>query len=449
MDSGESIHHMYSRFTSLINQLKGLGKTLPSTELNRKILRTLPKEWLPKRTAIDEAKDLQILSVDELIGSLMSYEHVIQQVARDDNKRARNLAFKSQTFDCDSDSEANIDFEKEFALVSRKFHQMLKYKNEQKKPRRCDTESFNSYDHNQSISQDRLLVQQTRVSNAGTQEKEPQACYKCGKNGHIRAKCPRSSKSKERRIVATWSDCESRSDIDKINEEAYMAFSIETEIGTSITNQELSLKSDHIEVQPYAESSKVNSENFLYVLKNLEDECRSLKIKCCCLQEEVRKKAADVVNLTRTIELNNIKFVELQRENDVLRMDKDRLYKLLEHKSLSAPSFGSKSNIISTFKEPTKAIKHLVSRAQSHYAKIVSRNHSSSNISHKHNRTKYDKKRTTFRSSSSHHISYNRAGLLNCSACLQPGHVCQYRYVYSRHWKPILKQVWVRKKTNI
>ncbi|CAI0423083.1 unnamed protein product [Linum tenue] len=82
MFSAKSIYEMYKRFNDLINRFKGLGKPFSSKELVRKLLRSLPCEWMPKRTAIEEARDLNTLSVERLIGSLLSHEEVVNQMNR-------------------------------------------------------------------------------------------------------------------------------------------------------------------------------------------------------------------------------------------------------------------------------------------------------------------------------------------------------------------------------
>ncbi|GAV62252.1 DUF4219 domain-containing protein/UBN2 domain-containing protein, partial [Cephalotus follicularis] len=68
------ISDMFTRFTTIINSLKNLGKSYPNQELVRKILRCLPKSWTPKVTAIEEAKDLSALPLEQLLGSLMTHE---------------------------------------------------------------------------------------------------------------------------------------------------------------------------------------------------------------------------------------------------------------------------------------------------------------------------------------------------------------------------------------
>ncbi|RVW92837.1 Serine/threonine-protein phosphatase 7 long form-like [Vitis vinifera] len=62
------------RFLVIVNELEALGKTYTEVEKVMKILRSLPKKWETKVTAIQEANDLTKLSLEELIGSLMTYE---------------------------------------------------------------------------------------------------------------------------------------------------------------------------------------------------------------------------------------------------------------------------------------------------------------------------------------------------------------------------------------
>ena len=74
MEPNESIKCMYTRFTDIINGLKSLGKSYTNSELVRKILRSLPRTWEAKVTAIQEARDLNTLPLEELLGSLMTHE---------------------------------------------------------------------------------------------------------------------------------------------------------------------------------------------------------------------------------------------------------------------------------------------------------------------------------------------------------------------------------------
>ncbi|KAK2976834.1 hypothetical protein RJ640_029720 [Escallonia rubra] len=62
----ESMNKMYSRFTLITNGLSLLGKVYPKKEMVRKVFRSLPKRWQAKHTAIQEAKDLNVLKLEEL-----------------------------------------------------------------------------------------------------------------------------------------------------------------------------------------------------------------------------------------------------------------------------------------------------------------------------------------------------------------------------------------------
>lgn len=65
---------MIPKFTNIVNGLEALGKTYKESEKVMKILRLLPSKWDAKVTTIQEAKDLTKLPLEELIGSLMTYE---------------------------------------------------------------------------------------------------------------------------------------------------------------------------------------------------------------------------------------------------------------------------------------------------------------------------------------------------------------------------------------
>ncbi|XP_075083448.1 uncharacterized protein LOC142167188 [Nicotiana tabacum] len=74
MKEDESIQEIHTRFTFIINDLHSLGEIIPTNKLIRKILSVLPGSWESKVNDITEAKDLQKLTIDELIGNLKTYE---------------------------------------------------------------------------------------------------------------------------------------------------------------------------------------------------------------------------------------------------------------------------------------------------------------------------------------------------------------------------------------
>ena len=119
MKPSETIGDMYTLFTDVINSLKGLDKSFSDFELVNKILRSLPKSWDPKVTAIQEMKDLNNFPLEELIGSLMTYEMTLLEHFEPDEhlnhlpKNRKDMALKSQEdhlkgISSDEDSDNDI-----------------------------------------------------------------------------------------------------------------------------------------------------------------------------------------------------------------------------------------------------------------------------------------------------------------------------------------------------
>ena len=87
---------MCTRFMDIVNTLRVLGNTFSNSEKVKKIIRSLPKEWRPKRTTIEEVKNLNTLPLDDLIGSLISYEKNLAAEERvwGEEKRHCSQSFK-------------------------------------------------------------------------------------------------------------------------------------------------------------------------------------------------------------------------------------------------------------------------------------------------------------------------------------------------------------------
>ncbi|GAV67663.1 UBN2 domain-containing protein, partial [Cephalotus follicularis] len=99
-------------FTNITNALQSLDKTYSNTELVRKILRCLPRSWLPKVTVIEEAKNLSILPLEDLLGSLMTHELTMQKRVDDEEKEKKKkkvIALKSSTNEESDDDEDDDD----------------------------------------------------------------------------------------------------------------------------------------------------------------------------------------------------------------------------------------------------------------------------------------------------------------------------------------------------
>jgi len=94
MGDRETVMEMYTRFSQITNELKSMGKSFTTEELVRKIPRFLPHSWEAKVTAIKEAKDMNKITLDELVGNLQTYELRRNSQQKEETKKDRGIALK-------------------------------------------------------------------------------------------------------------------------------------------------------------------------------------------------------------------------------------------------------------------------------------------------------------------------------------------------------------------
>ncbi|GJT43729.1 zf-CCHC domain-containing protein [Tanacetum coccineum] len=117
----ETIDSGFTRFNTIMTSLKSLDPGYLSKNHVRKFLRALPLKWRAKVTAIEEAKDLATLPLDELIGNLKVYEIDLDNNgvgSKTTKEKVKSLALKvkvtrEQTSD-DSNSHGGSDEENSF-----------------------------------------------------------------------------------------------------------------------------------------------------------------------------------------------------------------------------------------------------------------------------------------------------------------------------------------------
>ena len=74
MKETEGVSDYITRVQTVVNQLKGNGETLTDARVVEKILRSLTENFENVVCAIEESKDLENVTVDELAGSLEAHE---------------------------------------------------------------------------------------------------------------------------------------------------------------------------------------------------------------------------------------------------------------------------------------------------------------------------------------------------------------------------------------
>ncbi|GJX32802.1 zf-CCHC domain-containing protein [Tanacetum coccineum] len=276
----ETINSGFTRFNAIMTSLKSLDPDYSIKNHVRKFLHALPLKWRAKMTAIEEAKDLATLPLDELIGKLKVYEMVL------DNDGAASKTTKEK-----GGSDEDVDEEEEaetFNLLARNFRKFFRKGNQFGRRNRFgnDGNRFSKGCGN-------------RFGNKGCERsKQKEACYNCGTEGHFVSEF-RKPKENKAFIRGAWSDSE---DGDEHKNDA-----------TCLMENEELLKFNKNFVKTF--------EKLLYEKRSLESKNSKLLSKINDLEFEKKK----LVNDKEVIELCK-KCVELTQEVDSLKSNVSKLY---------------------------------------------------------------------------------------------------------------------------
>jgi hypothetical protein len=174
MEQNESLDSMSTRFSSIVNELKNLGRTFNSEEIARKILRSLSKRWRPKVLVMEECRDLTLLSYQELIGALMAHEITLNE---DDVEASSS---KKMALQAESNERQDSDLEDETVLFARRFKNKFFNRKLNKTPN----------NNNNNKAPKKFNESKNSFSNRG--------CFKCGDNDHVIRDCPTWKKIKDK-----------------------------------------------------------------------------------------------------------------------------------------------------------------------------------------------------------------------------------------------------------
>jgi len=166
MGDHETVMEMYTRFTQITNELKSLEKSFTTEELVRKILWFLPHPWEAKVTAIQEAKNMNKITLEELIGNLQTYELMRNSQQQEETKKDRGIALKAMEEDSSDLDDEDMDM---LARKFKRFFKKTKAEARQKHP--------------------------SRIKN--TNREQFPGCFKCGKMDHIVKNYPQLKEDQE------------------------------------------------------------------------------------------------------------------------------------------------------------------------------------------------------------------------------------------------------------
>ncbi|XP_070018185.1 uncharacterized protein [Nicotiana sylvestris] len=125
MKDDESIQDMHTCFTYIINELHSLREIIPRNKFVRKILSVLPRSCKSKVNAITEAKNLQALTINELVGNLKTYEmKKKKKKKKKDNERREPKKEKNLVLKTDNNDSSGEDGD--MAYLTKRFQKMVR-----------------------------------------------------------------------------------------------------------------------------------------------------------------------------------------------------------------------------------------------------------------------------------------------------------------------------------
>ena len=125
MEEDESFDEFYTKLKDIVNLALNLGEQILEPKIVRKVLRSLPERFHAKITAIEESKDIDKISLTELVGNLQTYELGLTRIGKGSKSKSIALKAKSNEIDESSDDEDS----KMKSYITRQFKKFMKTAN--------------------------------------------------------------------------------------------------------------------------------------------------------------------------------------------------------------------------------------------------------------------------------------------------------------------------------
>ena len=90
MSDDECFDEFYVKLNDIVNSAYNLGEVYDQPKIVRKICRSFIEDFRPKVTVISKSKDVDSIPVNELVGSLQSYELDLPKT-----NKSKSMALKS------------------------------------------------------------------------------------------------------------------------------------------------------------------------------------------------------------------------------------------------------------------------------------------------------------------------------------------------------------------
>jgi hypothetical protein len=182
----ETFREFYTKMSDLRNSIVSLGKTISDVKLIRKIIRSLPERFRIKVTTIEESKDLEEMKIEELVGSLQTYELSLPPV-----KKVKTIALKASKKKATVSTKEDSDNEEDVvAMLVKNFRRLMKNDKFKKK------------------FSERLKMAPKESEPEEAEKKDPKGpkCFEYSSFGHIQVDCGNLKQGKGKAYNVTLSD---------------------------------------------------------------------------------------------------------------------------------------------------------------------------------------------------------------------------------------------------
>ena len=168
MEEDETFDKFYAKLKDIVNFVFNLGECIAESKIVRKILRFLPKRFHAKITVIEEVKDIDHISLTELVRNLQTYEMGLGLIGK--GGKSKNLALKGieeeikDSEDEDESKDEDEDEDEDLTFITDEIIKLLQFrKNNKGKPPR-----------------------KSKSLRKGKNEKPIIQCHECKGFGHMR-----------------------------------------------------------------------------------------------------------------------------------------------------------------------------------------------------------------------------------------------------------------------
>ncbi|XP_071714887.1 uncharacterized protein [Rutidosis leptorrhynchoides] len=309
IENYEKIDSAYTRFNNICSSLKALGTIYTDKQYVRKFLRVVPSRWRQKMTAIDESKNAEKLTLDELIGNLKVHEVILDkddEVEKAKREKNKSIALKAKIHE-EYDDDDDILNEEQLAFIVRSFKKFYRRSGNHVRP-----------------------PMEPKRTPFDSKKKFLRKCFGCGDPNHLISECPKR-KNEKAFLGGAWDDEENDTQ-EEVKETCLMAIDtpIDDDEASQVGQTENEVLSNTFEfiidnfVKLCVLSNKVSNnntslkeENNLFRLEILQLKERNSNSQECLTCDDLKHENL-VLNKANKLLENRIKFLKYDGSSKVL-----------------------------------------------------------------------------------------------------------------------------------